>query len=219
MANYKVPEVESLSFTCPHCGTLASIGWSSRGVYFGSEGFYIINTNNNGEFKVGISTCAACGNYHLWLKDKMIVPTASNVPMPNNDMPEEVKEVYLEARDVLPYSAKASAALLRLAVQKLCIELGCEGKNINEDIGKLVKQGLPIKIQQALDAIRVIGNNAVHPGTIDLDDNTEMAALLFQFINVIVNDMITQPKSIESLYSQLPSGALDAIQRRDGNNT
>jgi len=60
--------------------------------------------------------------------------------------------------------------------------------------------------------------NAVHPGTIDLEDNREMASLLFQFINIIVNDMITQPKSINELYSQLPQGALEAIDRRDGNN-
>lgn len=181
------------------------------------DGKYTFNSGRfEGSIPIRVSTCRACGEYHLWLKDKMVVPVVGNIPIPNEDMPE-VKNIYLEAKEVFPYSPKSSAALLRLAIQNLYIELGGKGKNINDDIGELVKNGLTIKIQQALDAIRVIGNNAVHPGTIDLDDNKNIAALLFQFINIIVNDMITQPNNINSLYSQLPQGALDAIQRRDAN--
>ncbi len=218
MDNYIAPKLQEPRFTCPHCGTLAGMEWSYSCAYENSGKFYF-TSNNVGNFTVWVSTCRACGNYHLWLDEKMIIPTTSNIPMPNNDMLENVKEIYLEAREVFPHSAKAAAALLRLAVQKLCVEFGGDGDNINNDIAKLVREGLSVKIQQALDAIRVIGNNAVHPGTIDLNDNIEMAALLFGFINIIVNDMITQPKSVEALYSQLPPGALVAIQRRDGSNS
>ena len=220
MDNYIVPKLQEPRFTCPHCGTLAGIEWGKASAYHSNGHIFITDSYiDQPTFMIYISTCRACGNYHLWLNDKMIVPITSNIPMPNDDMPEEVKEIYLEARGVFPYSAKAAAALLRLAVQKLCMVLGGDGKKIDDDIKRLVQNGLPVKIQQALDAIRVIGNNAVHPGTIDLNDNPEIAALLFQFINIIVQDMITQPKSIGALYSQLPQGALDAIQRRDGSNT
>lgn len=214
-----VPKLAETRFTCPHCGVLAGIEWNKMYIYK-SEGshHFLYNEPENTVFILWMSTCRACGNYHLWIDNKMIAPVTTNIPKPNGDMPEEVKGIYMEARDVFPHSAKAAAALLRLALQKLCVVLGGEGKKIDDDIKKLVQDGLPIKIQQALDAIRVIGNNAVHPGTIDLDDNPDMAALLFQFINVIVHDMITQPNSINELYSQLPQGALDAIQRRDGSN-
>ena len=217
---YMSPKLAESRFTCPHCGALAGIEWSKIFTYI-SNGKYKFNYENPGNalFVLWISTCRACCNYHIWKGDEMIFPTTSNIPMPNNDMPEEVKEIYIEAREVFPYSAKAAAALLRLAVQALCIGLGCKGKKIDDDIKDLVQQGLPVKIQQALDTIRVIGNNAVHPGTIDLNDNPEMTALLFHFINIIVNDMITQPNSINELYLQLPKGALDAIQRRDGSGT
>lgn len=176
MDRFIPPQLEEKRFTCPHCGTLAGIEWSSSFVFI-SKGQYVINSSYaGGEFQIFVSTCRACGNYHLWLEDKMIVPTTNNIPMPNDDMPDNVKKIYLEARDVFPYSAKSAAALMRLAVQELCVELGGKGKKIDEDIKLLVQNGLPIKIQQALDTIRVIGNNAVHPGTIDLNDNPEMAA-------------------------------------------
>jgi hypothetical protein len=42
--------------------------------------------------------------------------------------------------------------------------------------------------------------------------------MLFDLINIIVNEMITQPKQIDELYSTLPQNALDAIERRDNQN-
>ena len=104
---------------------------------------------------------------------------------------------------------------MRLSIQKLCKELGEKGKNINDDIGELVKKGLPIKIQQALDYVRVIGNNSVHPGQIDLRDDKETAINLFILINLIAEVMITQPKEVDKLYNSLPQEQKDAIAKRD----
>ncbi len=217
MDNYIVPKIFEKRFTCPHCGALAGISWVEVYLDKDSDGDYYFHYNSTAYCTntISISTCKACGEFHIWLDEEMISPLSSGVPSPNSDMPENVKNIYNEAKEVYPYSAKASAALLRLAVQHLCKELGGEGKNINDDIGKFVKDGLSIRIQRALDTIRVIGNNAVHPGTIDLDDNKETAALMFKLINIIVNEMITQPKQIDEIYSSLPQGTLDAIEKRD----
>jgi hypothetical protein len=62
----------------------------------------------------------------------------------------------------------------------------------------------------------VIGNNAVHPGQIDLRDDKATAIKLFNLVNLIVEAMIATPKHIEQMYEKLPSGALKAIEKRDG---
>ena len=121
-----------------------------------------------------------------------------------------------EAREICGASPRAAAALLRLSIQKLCKELGESGKNINNDIANLVLKGLPSQIQQALDIIRVIGNNAVHPGELNPEDVAEVAFSLFELTNQIVEEMISKPKKLEALFNRLPEGARDAIKRRDG---
>jgi hypothetical protein len=94
-------------------------------------------------------------------------------------------------------------------------ELGENGKDINADIAALVKKGLEVEVQQALDVVRVIGNNAVHPGKIDLKDDKETALTLLSLINMIVERRIAGPKKLMTLFAGLPPAALQQIEERD----
>ena len=95
--------------------------------------------------------------------------------------------------------------------------MGKPGKNINSDIKSLVADGLSPKIQQALDVLRVVGNNAVHPGQIDLADSNEFADKLFQILNFIAEEMLTKPRELNELYSTVvPDDTKQHIIERDG---
>lgn len=162
-----------------------------------------------------MSFCYRCHQPSIWYEGKLIYPSHSTALLPNPDLPDEVKDDYEEARAILAQSPRGAAALLRLAIQKLCVHLEESGKNLNDDIASLVKKGLHVKVQQALDAVRVIGNNALHPGQIDIKDDQETAAKLFSLVTLIAEHMISQPKHVEEMYKQLPEGQREAIERRD----
>lgn len=146
----------------------------------------------------------------------MIIPDMEGLSYPNEDLDQDIKDDYLEARSIVNKSPRGAAALLRLALQKLCKQLGEPGTNINTDIASLVKKGLRPSIQQALDIIRVTGNESVHPGTLDMKDNRDVALEMFKLINLIAEVMITEPKRIDALYGTIvPEDKQKAIEVRD----
>jgi hypothetical protein len=131
-------------------------------------------------------------------------------------LPANIFADFQEARSIVQRSPRGAAALFRLCIQKLCVHLGETGKNINSDIAALVKKGLNPKIQKSLDIVRVIGNESVHPGTIDVQDEPQTAAQLATLINLIVDEMITRPQLVDELYAKLPEAKREEIKKRDG---
>ena len=106
---------------------------------------------------------------------------------------------------------------MRLAIQLVCVEKGLPGKDLNSDIGSLAKGGLPIQIQQSLDLVRVVGNNAVHPGQIVIEDNEQNIERFFGLVNLIVDVLIVQPTKINAMFSTLlPAAQQKQIANRDG---
>ena len=205
---YVNPEKNLKSFTCFHCGVLSKQSWEN----YRWDGYR--DSYHQEKNIIMTSTCDHCGKHALWINNKNYYPGTGNSLPPNPDMPPSVLKLYNEASSISNKSPRGSAALLRLAIQLLCKELGEQGKNINDDIGNLVKQGLPIKIQQSLDIVRVIGNDAVHPGQIDTDD-IETVSKLFELVNVIVEYMISLPGRIDGIYSTLPEEKIKGITDRD----
>ena len=182
--------------------------------YYVDDSSVIQRLKDRSEFKLKILTCRSCGKIQILLDDKRIYPDGTSIEPPNQNMPDDVKELYVEASKIYEKSPKSAAALLRLALQKLCKALGGKGKNINSDIAILVEKGLPHTVQKAMDSIRVIGNNAVHPGEINLDEAEETVVSLFKILNFIVDKMISEPKVIDEIYSSLPKASRQAIENR-----
>lgn len=219
----KPPGFKKDAFNCPYCSAYAHQYWEH---YTYSSGQVNVSISEQSRAKripttplpdpdLSLSYCSNCYKHSVWVEGNIIYPTTSSAPMPVENMPGEVLVDYNEARLIFEKSPRASAALLRLSIQKLCKHLGGKGNNINKDIGFLVEKGLPDKIQKALDVVRVVGNNAVHPGEININDNPEVALLLFKMVNLIVDTMITQPLEIDAVYNSLPEGSRIQIETRD----
>jgi hypothetical protein len=206
--NYVAPKLKLSSFHCPNCEVFAHQLWYDATYFRGQFDYPRVPD-------VTVSLCSHCGKYSIWLGDVLLFPEITGAPLPHPDTPPKVREDYEEARRVFGKSPRSSAALLRLAIQKTCIVLGQPGKNLNDDIGELVKAGLPVAIQRSLDIVRVVGNNQVHPGVLDVRDDPETATRLFELVNVIVEDRIARPKQIDALYMKLPEGARKQIEERD----
>ena len=165
-------------------------------------------------YNLFLSQCFNCQEIAVWMGASLLWPSRGEVPLPNPDMPIEAISDYEEAAQIVGQSPRGAAALLRLVIQKICVTLGGTGA-LNKDIGDLVAKGLDPRVQQALDVVRVIGNNAVHPGELNLRDDKETAHKLFVLVNMIVDIMITQPRHLSDMFKDLPPSSLAAIDRRD----
>lgn len=214
------------AFTCPHCGAYAqqqwwhgrAIGWTSG---MGRDQIF-------GDIKV--CKCLDCGRRCIWL-DKaeseddsdwtMLWPSRAGVPNANADLPEEVRRDHEEAAEIVNASPRGAAALLRLGLEKLCVGLGGGGQSIYEDIEMLVEQqGLSARVQQALHTVRIGGNEAVHPGQLDIgDSDSDVAWSLFSLINLIAEQVLTQPKDVEELWERLPESKTDGVVEDEDNSS
>lgn len=214
---YVAPQIDLDAFNCPYCGVYAKMNYYDNCCFIQNYHY-----ENNLGIKLSASICSHCDKAIVWQDQEMLIPSNSSVPMPNDDMPENVKELYNEAREISNKSARGAAALLRLALDKLCDEICDDCKQpkyngkISDKIGILVTNGLSTKLQRAFDFVRVTGNDAVHElGLIDIQDNPEITNTLFSLLNLIVEKMITENKQIDDLYNLIPESRRDKIEERD----
>lgn len=90
-------------------------------------------------------------------------------------MPDAIGADYIEACNVLPISAKASAALSRRCLQNILHEQGYKARDLNAEIDLLLKEtdplrAIPRRLRDTIDAIRHYGNFSAHP----VDDKTAL---------------------------------------------
>ena len=203
------------AFNCPFCNAYAQMIWAQLYSLGAGAGFH--------ESSMYLAVCSHCKKNSYWLKNRqkgdapetglMLSPVSTPAPMPHEDMPSDVRTDYEEARLIAANSPRGAAALLRLGIQKLCVHLGESGKNINEDIAALLKKGLPSEIQQALDIVRVVGNNAVHPGELNASDVAAVSSGLFYLVNQIIEERISHPNSTLVIMKRTLSNASADVGR------
>ena len=211
---YKPPKFDKDAFNCPLCHAYAKQYWSKEYTSWNTK--WNTSIISGSHFMIHVSACCHCNEPCLWINKKLAIPNVAGVQQANDDLDGDIKELYNEAGSILHNSPRAAAALLRLALQKLCMQLGANGKNVHNDIIFLRdKKNLSPEIVAAMDAVRITGNEAVHPGTIGFDDNKGIANRLFGLINFIADDLITKPIEQKAFYKTLPDNKKIKDDKKD----
>lgn len=131
--------------------------------------------------RVRIAECPECCRYTLWLRlsddveERMIEPISPSRGPVSTHVPSNICEDYIEACNVLPISAKASAALSRRCLQNILNSHGYKGRDLSKQIDSLLAETDATKavgsvLAGTIDAIRNFGNFSAHP----IDDQTTL---------------------------------------------
>jgi len=216
--NYITPEISKSSFHCPICGTFSHMKWFQFSRYQSPRPYSEAECSHCGESSLWRIEETAENEHGYFVPSKgiMLYPDSGVAPLPEPDMPDDVKTDYEEAARISSKSPRGAAALLRLGLQKLCINLGKDGQNINTDIRSLAKDNvLPPMVIKVADTVRIAGNNAVHPGEMSEEDFDHVSSKLFDLLNFIVKKAISEPKELEALYQKLPQKPRISAEEQD----
>lgn len=206
------PHFRGEAFTCLHCGVVSQMHW---------EDLFIWHYGQGKATQWVVCGCQHCKMESVWRTattgraSGLVFPITVQAPSIHEDLPQGCRADFEEARQICAVSHRGAAALLRLCLQKLLGEIGGKGEHIDSDIKALVKAGLDPHVQQALDVIRVTGNNAVHPLDMSPDDLESYVPVMFEMINMIVEERIARPRKIAERFAGLPEKARQAIEKRD----
>ena len=241
----RVPEQGKRSFDCPRCGAFSGQKWHelkhesklTRGTTYirasdmKSQEGHIIGSGSPQPVGVPISVpywtmseCDACGDCSVWRGSELAFPVKAISILPNDEMPEAIKELFLEAAMVSTVSTRAGAALARLTLESLLkyVDPKAPSKmNLEGRISRMSPE-LSSTTRKMLEVVRHVGNESAH--SLSLDENSvllvlsdrglEFTPVIFGAINQIVDELIAKPKLAEVLYEALPDKVLNELERK-----
>jgi hypothetical protein len=175
---------------CPHCCIHFHDNWAEFGFTRGQNNLYVQLGDSYHYWSYRSALCPACGDVTIQIatregrtKDllegwRQVYPIGANRGPVASDVPADIAQDYVEACNVLPISAKASAALSRRSLQDMLHANGYKAKDLAKEIDLLLSEpdatkALPHKLRVTVDGIRNFGNFSAHP----IDDKTTLQVI------------------------------------------
>ncbi|HDR7623657.1 TPA: hypothetical protein QCX73_003314 [Bacillus mycoides] len=204
---------------CPHCKEVAKQSWFTiQQEFFGNPIFQETNfgeqiadiTSDRGDdskfinWSFDISVCDLCVDYIIWINKNPLYRNPSVIPLPHEGMPNHIKQLYDEARNVFFTSHKAANILLRFAFKELFQYIE-EEKLINCSSDKQ-SMNLDASISHILKSLKVLGDKS-HFGSCFNDKEVmeidEVTLIMFDLVNLIVGDKIYIGQKTKELNQKL----------------
>jgi Domain of unknown function (DUF4145) len=194
---------------CPHCAIHFHDDWVRENFLRGQYGL--------GDWGYKTAVCPGCHEPTIVILNpsqffsRQVYPLGANRGPVPQEVPEDIAADYIEACNVLPISAKASAALSRRCLQNILNQAGYKDRDLAKQIDLLLKEpdplkALPLKTRQTVDAIRNFGNFSAHP----LTDKTTL-----QIIDVEPHEAEWCLETIEELFDHFYVGPAIAKAKKD----
>jgi hypothetical protein len=167
---------------CPHCGIHFHDNWIGGSIDRGTRRKY---GGDKEPAKTGwvyrTALCPDCKQLTIELMGaswRQVHPVGSNRGPVPPEVPKRIAADYVEACQVLPLSAKASAALSRRCLQAMLHAHGYKDRDLAREVQQLLnetdqKKVLPRPIHGTVDAIRNFGNFSAHP----INDKTSLQVI------------------------------------------
>jgi Domain of unknown function (DUF4145) len=175
---------------CPHCSIHFHDNWFVD--YFDRDRSYLttkaVTDGQNAYWAYRSAFCPGCKDYTIEValaRDRQAViawrqiyPIGANRGPVPAEVPQLIARDYVEACNVLPISAKASAALSRRCLQNMLHDAGYRDRDLAREIDQLLdepdpRKALPHRLRETVDAIRNFGNFSAHP----IDDKTTLQVI------------------------------------------
>jgi hypothetical protein len=155
---------------CPHCGTDFHENWES-GLFLREERVPVYGQvrGETVNWRYATTRCSKCRDVTIkigvltetqveWVKSRVVYPISANRGPVSGEVPPTIAADYVEACNVLPISAKASAALSRRCLQSILHTAGYRGRDLNAEIDLLLnepdpKKAIPLRLRSTIDAI------------------------------------------------------------------
>ena len=131
-----------------------------------------------------------------------IYPRTSTIEwFPNDDMSEEQKQLFNEAKDIFDISPKAAGALLRCVIERILRDKFPEhSQSFLGTILSKVKNELGSELIQLCESCKLIGNDAAHSSLMIYEDESKQEVeLLFELINAIAEELLSKPRKRQEM--------------------
>jgi Domain of unknown function (DUF4145) len=178
---------------CPHCGIYFHDNWDLERLFRNrsvvkAEKFE--GAEENAYWHYRTAHCPRCKEFAIEFGPAnaegelrpdgwgQVYPVGANRGPVPPEVPPDIAKDYIEACNVLPISAKASAALSRRCLQNMLHAFEYRARDLAKEIDLLLdepdpKKALPHKLRETVDAIRNFGNFSAHP----VDDKTTLQVI------------------------------------------